>query len=231
MSTSSHAQPPRTPINGVSKDLALTAAMPRYQLERATHFGLGLPTSTKERLILRFRASALCGHGVGLVSTELPPALASPGVDGTEWRFFMGKLSHEVQPLSLCGGCIIASLIPHLWPLTLLPYCCCQARYHSALARWLAELNRSVLEPRGLFAALQTAEVRAHCGSLAPGITDETASWLAVSLKPSDAARLQREPMLWTSGSCSPCAGDGTLVPHPAPYCVATGYCGVPCAV
>lgn len=183
------------------------------------------PAATPTRAILPFASTALCSVGAGLLDATLPPQLAHAGVPASEWGRFVDRLHHSVQPLASPAVLLTMSLIPHT-ALLFAPFVCVRSsRYHAALAAWLADLNERVLHPHGLHGAFQSNVERELCFS------NGAVSWLAVALNREEAARLKREPLLWTPVAVCSCTGDGSLQPHPCPLCVGTGYCGVPCAV
>ena len=149
------------------------------------------------------------------------------------WDLAVGKLE-AVQRLSVSQLACTLAIVPYCWALcACVPVTYYLRAYHTALAAWVAELNLQVLAPAGAFARFQSSTIRGHPHCRASPPAGLALSWLAVATTPGEAAKLEREPMLWApagafpSPLCSPCGrgcvGDGTLVPHPCSPCVCLG--------
>ena len=196
------------------------------------------PAPTPSRLVILFQPNGSCGRPAGFEFDDLsggvdglPPALANAGVSRASWATTLQALHRDVLPLAMPAACVVATVIPYCYPFITGPVCLLQARYYRALRRWVdIDLNGAVLAPLGLYAAFQSIETREHCFSLpGPGLTR---SWLAIALTREESLRLKAEPMLWTPVAVLSCNGDGSLQPHPAPWCVDfPGFCGTPCVV
>jgi hypothetical protein len=182
---------------GAPKDAAYSSLNPTVQrADPATRAVFtALPMSTEDRAILRFYPTAACTGGRGFAGDDLlrpPPALAARGVTDADWRRFVARLERDVQPQNMGGLLMCVS-----WTVLVLAplVCVAQRRYHAALGRWVADLNREVLEPRGLFAKFQTSQVNSKD-------YHEEQSWLAVSLNRDDAEVLRAEPVFWRPACC-----------------------------
>lgn len=191
------------------------------------------PPSSHARLILRYDAGSCCGAGAGLGAglpiLPLPHELAKAGVSPHAWDAFVVSLS-AAQSLSLPGLCTVLATIPHFFIPVLPIVCCLSGRFHARLAHAVAAFNTAVLEPRGMWAALQSADLREsvfplHVGGGGFGAV----SWLAIALTRADAQALRREPMYWAPAAW--CGRQAPLEPHPCGRCTRIGCCGVPCAV
>lgn len=188
------------------------------------------PPPSRERLIIRYDGGSCCSTGAALGrGAALPHELAKAGVTELAWETLVTSLS-AAQALSPPSACIVLATIPHFY-LPMLPLVCClSARFHAAAAHALAAFNAAVLEPRGMWAALQSADLREsvfplHVGGGGFGAV----SWLAIALTRADAQALRREPMYWAPAAW--CGRQAPLEPHPCGRCTRIGCCGVPCAV
>ena len=196
----------------------------------ATRSCLSMPrvAGTATRVVVPFYPVKMCGHGVGLhhAQRHFPSELSTAGLSRSAWETLVQELS-KAQRFAPPGACLLLTIIPYTCPLFVLPFCLLSSRYQIALTAALARYNRDELESRGLYATLQTAEWNLHCTPMHIN-ADSTASWLAISVTPQDAARLKAEPMLWTPDT--PCPSSASkLVPHPCPC--GTCACGVECVV
>lgn len=170
------------------------------------------PPTTPDRLIIDFEPALCCSRGPGIPgahATELPLALAARGVPPYEWADAVQRLRTQVQPLSTSVCCGVTAAVS----VVCLPALCWrERRYQAALGAWVDGLNAAVLQPRGMFAKLQTNSYHEDTGPTSD--YDEEISWLAVAMTPVEAAALAAEPVFWTPGWCTP-----AMTRHPCQGC------------
>lgn len=216
----------RTIGTGAAKEAPASAPPPAG----CCRFGIGRPPSTPGRAVLPFFPTSCCGGGAGLADAELPPAVAAAGVSRDAWAGFVSDVS-AAQAVSVPGFWTVIAFIPYFWvPVT--PFvCCAQARYHARLRAAIDAFNRDVLAPRGLWAALQSGDMREHCCPLVLDAGIGGQSWLVVAVTRADAEALKAEPMYWTGAAPLGC-GAGAIVPHPCGDAITSlGWCCTPCVV
>jgi hypothetical protein len=155
-----------------------------------------LPKGSEDRAIIRFvPTGGVCTAGTGFQGNDRvkPPApLAARGVTEEEWRSFTLKLEQDVQSFNTGGLCLCLA-----WTvLVCAPVACyVQSRYNRALGAWVNQLNKQVLEPKGMYAKFQTVQVNSDK-------YHEEQSWLAVALSADDAEILKQEAVFWKPACC-----------------------------
>eukprot|EP00455_Lapot_gusevi_P044814 TRINITY_DN5654_c0_g1_i2.p1 TRINITY_DN5654_c0_g1~~TRINITY_DN5654_c0_g1_i2.p1 ORF type:complete len:228 (+),score=18.44 TRINITY_DN5654_c0_g1_i2:422-1105(+) len=179
------------------------------------------PASRPSRLILDFYPISWCGDGVGLTDHDrarVPPPLLQRGVTQEIWVEWVHKLQTSVQSRTPCCG-VFGCLLSATFLFPLICWCHQNNRYQDALSLWLQQFNESVLMPRGMFAATQTAEYDVHYsdGNQSKHYHEEI-SWLAIATTPEEVEKLRTEPHIWRfyhgCPCCVPCCPEGWCYPE-----------------
>lgn len=186
------------------------------------------PASCEARLIIDFMLADYCSRGIGFhpwYLANVPPQLLAVGVTPPEWQYWMQMHKNTVQSKFFSCG---------LWSIQMMHGClvCCTPccllshlnTYQRATRAWMAEFNRTVFEPRGLYAKMQTATYRND------SMYDKDVSWLAIALNPVEAQMLRNEPNLWrfryVSTSCCDCNPMVEFIPYDKDFANACACCG-----